>query len=131
MYSKKFNFTMDNYLLNLFKPWKLIALAIGIGILIVGSVYEDLPDWDIGISIIMAGLTFLTAPYVCLVIRNASFCHLPLAMFLAWFSIDGSYWLYNSLMGNIMVRDANFYCSAPLYFICGLLWSLDWNENDI
>ena len=34
------------------RPWKLITLAIGIAILIAGSFYYVIPDWDIPISLI-------------------------------------------------------------------------------
>jgi hypothetical protein len=45
--------TMQEFL----RPWKLITLTIGIAILIFGAYYEQSPDWDVGISILMAALT--------------------------------------------------------------------------
>lgn len=45
----------------LLRPWKLITLGIGVTLLIAGSYYYAAPDWDITISIIMAGFTYLTA----------------------------------------------------------------------
>lgn len=77
----------------------------------------------------MAVLTFLTAPWVCIEIRNKRWKSLPLAIFFAWFAIDGSYWLYNLAMGHMMVRDANAIASTPLYFICGLIWMLNGRLN--
>lgn len=115
---------MNYYFKDLFVPFKLFTLAIGIAILCFGAIYEQLPDWDFGVSFIMAILTFLTAPFVCITIKRLDWRRIPLAAFLAWFSIDGSYWIYNAIAGHLMVREANFYASTPLYFMCGLFWSL-------
>ena len=40
------------------RPWKLTTLFLGIGLLILGSVYTPAPDWDIAISLIMAIFTY-------------------------------------------------------------------------
>jgi len=45
------------------RPWKLMTLAVGIALLIVGSFYYEAPDWDIPISLIMAAFAYLTAPW--------------------------------------------------------------------
>ena len=49
--------------IELLRPWKLATLAIGIGLLVVGSFYYEAPDWDIPISIIMALMAYLTAAW--------------------------------------------------------------------
>jgi hypothetical protein len=115
---------MKNYFKDLFVPFKLFTLAIGIAILCFGAIYEQLPDWDFGVSFVMAILTFLTAPFVCITLKQLDWRRMPLAAFLAWFSIDGSYWIYNAIAGHLMVREANFYASTPLYFMCGLFWMM-------
>jgi hypothetical protein len=115
---------MKSYFKDLFVPFKLFTLAIGIAILCFGAIYEQLDDWDFGVSFVMAILTFLTAPFVCQAIKRLDWCMLPLAALFFWFSVDGSYVLYNSIAGHLIVREANFYASAPLYFMCGLFWSL-------
>lgn len=115
---------MKIYFKDLFVPFKLFTLAIGIAILCFGAVYEQLEDWDFGVSFVMAILTFLTAPFVCQTIKRLDWRMLPLAAFMFWISVDGSYWLYNSIAGHLMVREANFYASTPLYFMCGLFWSM-------
>jgi len=38
------------------RPWKLVTLAMGTGLLIAGSFIEGAPDWDIPISLIMAAI---------------------------------------------------------------------------
>ncbi|MGE5757901.1 MAG: hypothetical protein ACM3W8_03445, partial [Sideroxydans sp.] len=45
------------------RPWKLCTLLLGIALLIIGSLIHEAPDWDIPISIIMAVLAYLAAPW--------------------------------------------------------------------
>jgi len=108
------------------KPWKLLTLLFGLCVLIFGSYYERLPDWDIGISLIMGLLTFFTAPLCIEWIIKRDYKKLPLGLFLAWFSIDGSYWLYNAALNHEYFRAANWPASTPLYFMMGLFWYVDW-----
>ncbi|WP_231880945.1 hypothetical protein [Halothiobacillus diazotrophicus] len=75
------------------RPWKLGSLAVGIALLLIGSVVMPAPDWDVGVSFTMAILTYLTAPWFIHVIRRLNWKMIPLALFFAWFSIDGCYWL--------------------------------------
>jgi hypothetical protein len=105
--------------------WKLATLALGIGILIAGAAIEQLPDWDVGVSVLMAVLTYLTAPFFIRTIYRQQWRMLPLAVFLAWLSIDGSYCLYSEAMGHIYVREANAIASTPLYLIMGFVWLWD------
>lgn len=43
------------------RPWKLLTFSAGLGMLIGGSYFYRFSDWDVGVSIVMAGLTYLTA----------------------------------------------------------------------
>ncbi len=104
------------------RPWKLITLAIGLGILCYGSIYEQLGDWDIGVSLLMGILTYLTAPWCIKVFYRRQWALMPLALFCAWFTIDGSYVAYNILAGHMYVREANAIASTPLYFMMGFFW---------
>lgn len=54
---------MQKLLTEYLRPWKLCTLAIGLALLIAGSIYQPAPDWDIPISIIMALFTYLTAAW--------------------------------------------------------------------
>ncbi len=107
------------------RPWKLITLGIGVSLLIVGSFFYEAPDWDISISLIMAMLAYLTAPWSLRVIVERRWALWPAMLLATWFSVDGSYWLYwhfkNPVVLDLM-RDANFFASLSLYFICGLVW---------
>ena len=107
------------------RPWKLATLAAGIALLIVGSFYYEAPDWDIPISLIMASLAYLFAPWSLRVIVERRWRALPAALFVIWFTVDGCYWLYWRTKNPValeLMRDANFFASLALYGICGVLW---------
>lgn len=107
------------------RPWKLVTLALGIGLLIVGAQIERLPDWDTGISVLMGLLTYFTAPWAVRVFVQRRWKMMPVAFLAAWFTIDGIYFAWNAHLGPEMVdilRRANFWPSACLYLLCGFLW---------
>lgn len=118
-----------NYLLELRRPWKLVTFGIGMLWLLYGAVCYDICDWDVGISIIMGGLTYIFAPWSAMTI-NSSLRFRPhawplritVALIPAMFAVDWVYWLYHSAIGNRMMRWENFKVSMALYFICGILW---------
>ncbi|KAF0812904.1 hypothetical protein IGB42_02749 [Andreprevotia sp. IGB-42] len=107
------------------RPWKLITLSIGIGLLIAGSICTPSPDWDIPISFIMALLAYLTAPWSLRVIVARRWRWWPVMLFATWFTVDGCYaiyWHYQDPQALIWMRAANFPASLSLYCLCGLLW---------
>ena len=108
-----------------FRPWKLITLAIGIALLIVGSFYYNAPDWDIPISLIMAVLAYLTAPWSLRVILERKWRLWPAMLFFTWFTVDGCYaiyWHFQDPAALEMMRDVNFPASLSLYGMCGIVW---------
>lgn len=107
------------------RPWKLFTLAIGIALLIPGSFYYQAPDWDIAISLIMATLAYLTAPWSLRVIVERRWRYWPAMLFATWFTVDGCYWLYWHFKDPLaleLMREANFLASLSLYGICGVIW---------
>ena len=113
------------YLTEYSRPWKLITLAIGIALLIFGSFYYDAPDWDIPISLIMAILTYLTAPWSLRVVLERKWRLWPAMLFVTWFTVDGCYaiyWHFRNPIALEMMREANFLASLSLYGICGVIW---------
>lgn len=107
------------------RPWKLVTLAIGVALLIVGSFYYQAPDWDIPISLIMAILAYLTAPWSLRVILERRWRLWPAMLLATWFTVDGSYWLYWSFKDPValeLMREANFFASLALYGMCGVAW---------
>jgi hypothetical protein len=94
-------------------------------LLVLGAFYYEAPDWDIPISLIMAVLAYLCAPWSLRVIVERRWRHWPAMLFLTWFTVDGSYWLYWHFKNPVALehmRDANFLASLSLYGICGLIW---------
>lgn len=107
------------------RPWKLLTLALGIALLILGSFYYPAPDWDIPISFIMAILAYLTAPWSMRVLLERRWRDWPLMLFLTWFTVDGCYaiyWHFRNPLALALMRDVNFPASLALYAACGLLW---------
>lgn len=107
-----------------FRPWKLTTLAIGLGLLLVGADYYYAPDWDYTISFIMAILAYLTAPWAVRVFMIRNWAMIPLALFCYYFTVDGCYWLYWHIVdpNALEMREANFYASTCLYWLCGFIW---------
>ena len=104
------------------RPWKLVTLAIGLGWLLYGALFYDIGDWDVGVSLIMAGLTYLTAAPSARALLRREWRKLPLIVFWWWFAVDGSYLLWHTAVGNPIYREANFYASTCLYWLCGFIW---------
>lgn len=115
------------------RPWKLLAFAIGLSLLIIGSFYYDAPDWDIPISIIMATITYFAAPWSMRVILERQWKLFPAMLFITWFAVDGCYWIYWSLENPdaLQMRDVNFPASLSLYGICGVIWLYQGSLNDL
>lgn len=109
----------------LLRPWKLVTLAIGLALLIAGARLTPAPDWDIPISIIMAGVAYVTAPWCMRVLIERQWRWWPAMVCLTWFGVDGCYALYWSTVNPnalALMRDANAPASLSLFWMCGLLW---------
>lgn len=104
------------------QPWKLSALAIGLSWLLYGALNYGIQDWDVGVSIIMAALTYVSAPWCVRAIIGRRWSLIAGLIVMPWFAIDGSYLLWHTLAGNEMLREANFPASAALYWLCGFIW---------
>ena len=116
---------MTSWLHEYLRPWKLATLAFGIALLIAGSFYYQAPDWDIPISLIMALLAYLTAPWSLHVLVERQWRMWPAMLFATWFTVDGCYWIYWHFKNPValeMMREANFPASLSLYAMCGLVW---------
>lgn len=116
------------FMQEMLRPWKLITFSIGLGLLIWGASYNKFSDWwDIGVSIVMAVLTYLAASWAIRVLIERRWKMIPLAVFYSWLSVDGSYWAWHSFMGDAMFRDGQWQTSLCLWLICGFLWL--WNGS--
>ena len=106
------------------RPWKLLSLLCGIGILLVGARFSGLPDWDVAVSLIMAVPAYLTAPCSLRVFLERRWRQLPYALFWTWFSVDATYtayWFFTE-PAALLFRPANAAASLALYAACGLVW---------
>lgn len=118
------------YIKELKRPWKLTTFSLGMGWLVYGALYLHISDWDIGISLLMGGLTYLLAPWSVTAIAagirwrgKAWLLKILVALFLAWLTVDGVYVAYHSLRGNVIFRRENFFTSSALYFLAGIVWA--------
>ncbi|HQR53156.1 MAG TPA: hypothetical protein PLZ79_07780 [Burkholderiales bacterium] len=112
-------------MLEYLRPWKLLTLALGTGLLIIGALYYEAPDWDVPISLIMALLSYLTASWSMRIMLERRWKQWPAMLFWTWFTVDGAYWVYWRLVDPValdMMREANWPASLSLYWICGVIW---------
>lgn len=63
------------------RPWKLFSLACGTGLLIAGAYHYEAPDWDVPISLLMASLAYLTAPWSMRVMLERQWKKWPAMLF--------------------------------------------------
>jgi hypothetical protein len=109
----------------LLRPWKILTLFLGIALLVVGSLFYEAPDWDVPISMIMAAIAYLTAPWSMRVIVERKWMLWPQMLVTTWFAVDGCYWIYWNWRDPValaMMREANAPASLSLYWMCGLVW---------
>ena len=107
------------------RPWKLATFAAGLALLIAGAFYYRTSDWDVGISLIMGTLTYITAPWALGVVKSFQWRLFPGVLLAYWLTVDGSYTAYNACLGHPVsanLRWANFFASSLLYLLCGWLW---------
>ena len=65
----------------LLRPWKLFTFAVGMAWLLYGATHYNIPDWDVGISVIMGLLTYITSPMAVRILLSMQFKRYPLALF--------------------------------------------------
>ncbi|MDR0233756.1 MAG: hypothetical protein LBI31_02990 [Zoogloeaceae bacterium] len=104
------------------RPWKLASLAVGMCWLIWGALTLNIGDWDVGVSILMGGFTYLLAPCSARILLRRHWKTLPVALFFWWWCVDGVYMVWHLAAGNPIYREANFYASTCLYWLCGFIW---------
>lgn len=104
--------------------WKPVTYLIGLTWLIYGALNFGYSDWDIPISLIMSLSTYLTADHFIQAIKEKSPTRALIYGAGAWWSIDGCYYLYWSLVdSSAMLREGQWAMSLCLYLLCGLVWT--------
>lgn len=100
---------------------KLFLSLFGIFLLILGSLFNSLPDWDVYISILMGGLTAIHAPAFVRSIVEQKGNKLVVHLMIYIFIVDWLYVNYNEFIGASYVREENFIVSSLLYAIAGII----------
>jgi hypothetical protein len=113
------------------QPWKLVTLTIGTTWLLYGAIHYDIPDWDIGVSMIMASLTYVAAPWCARAVISLKWPLFAGVIIMSWFAVDGAYNLWHTVIGNPTFREANFMASGSLFWLCGFIWLARGSLHDI
>ena len=98
-------------------------------LLLYGALVYQISDWDVGVTLLMGTLTYLSAPW-CVRTLLISLRDRPrgwplqvlAALFVAWSVVDGDYTAYHTALGHQMFRRENALASTPLYFLAGFAW---------
>lgn len=107
------------------RPFNVATLAVGVALLLIGARVFPAPDWDVGISLVMASFAYLTAGWALEVLLDRRWRLAPLALLLGWWSVDGCYavyWHWRNPAALAAMRDANWPASLGLYLACGVIW---------
>jgi hypothetical protein len=103
---------------------KNVTFAFGLAFLIYGALNFGIQDWDVGVSLAMAFSTYATADWVVGVFRRSEYEKYLKAFFFIWFSVDGVYFIYWTLVNeDSMMRGIQWYPSLMMYLLCGIIWS--------
>jgi hypothetical protein len=118
---------LSGRLKNLAVAWKNFTFAVGLGWLLWGATFwTEYIDWDFGLSLLMAGSTYLFADWSLRVVKQRRYAMWPLAALATWWCVDGSYWLYWSLVNPaVSIREGQWPASLCLFLLCGLIWNGD------
>lgn len=139
MTEQTYSFWPDkSYARELIRPWKIFSFCISMSWLLYGALFYEVQDWDVGVTLMMGGLTYLLAPWSVYIIFYAIryrqknwYLHI-IAALVAWLLVvDWSYILYHTIMKNQTFREDNFYASTPLYFMAGIIWSYRGSLKDM
>lgn len=103
-----------------YKNWTFLS---GLLVLFAGAASGEFPDWNYTVSLWMAGWTYLCAHWSVSVFMDRRYRHWPMALVVTWLTVDGSYWLYWSVVNpSVMIREGQWPMSLCLYLLCGFIW---------
>lgn len=103
------------------KQWTFLA---GFAWLVYGALFFGYGDWDIPVSILMAGFTYFCADWCWNAWRNLEWRKWPATVLATWWCVDGVYWLYWSQVNpDAMFREGQWQMSLCLFLLCGVIWS--------
>lgn len=114
------------------EPWKPITFALATAVIAAAAPYSGDPTWDLGDSLLVSCVVFLTSPWAVgaiyrelLGVQGRSWRRLYVAMVAFWLPC----WTYDAY---ILLRDgiypptwwSNLGLSGPICLLAGLLWNL-------
>ncbi len=124
------------YRLFLLSRWKLGTFAFAALAMIIVAPYTGDPTWDYVDAAFMSVLTFLTAPWAVGTLylafrRQAKPVHVYIAVCVWMFSASWAYDVYILLKHGYYPPTwlPNIVLSSILYFVAGLMWSLQKKEG--
>lgn len=118
----------------LIRPVRLASLAVGILILIAGSIWTPSIDWDVPLCFVMGLPAYVLAPWAFRQMYYFRWKWMPLAGLAMWFVIDGVYSAYWTLVGFdslAIFRPANFFYCIWLFWISGFVWNIDLSKRTV
>lgn len=113
--------------------WRFGTFAVGLYLLYFGSLLYHAPDWDLGVSVLMAVATAAVMPmfHGCVVVAiihkvpTARVLAGLQAFFIGCFPVQVVYSLYWQWMGTPEVQAfENFGASWVLFLACWVIWYL-------
>ena len=116
----------EHYAMNSKSSFKNLTFLIGLSWLLYGALTYGYPDWDIGVSLLMATATYFTADKVVRSIRFGLWRTWPLMLFYTWFAVDGTYLIYWTIKDRVILlqmRDSQWPFSLCLFLLLGVVWS--------
>ncbi len=108
--------------------FKNLTFLIGLSWLLYGALTYGYPDWDVGVSLLMATATYFTADKVVMAIRTLDWKAWPRMLVFTWFAVDGSYtvyWFCRNRNTLLAMQDAQWPVSLCLFLLCGVIWTVD------
>jgi len=103
---------------------KNITFAIGLAWLLWGALTLGYPDWDVGVSLLMAASTYLFADWCWLAIVRVEPSKWAAVVFYTWWCVDGSYTVYWGLLQpSVMIREGQWPMSLCLFLLAGAVWA--------
>ena len=111
---------------------RLAILLLGIAILFSGSILTPSDDWDVGVCVVMGVFSYLFSPWAFRQVWNFRWRMMPLAALTLWVVVDGvyvAYWALRDFDALSVFRTMNFIYSAPLFWLSGFVFNIDFCEN--
>jgi hypothetical protein len=103
-------------------PWRIVTLIAGFVLLIIGADYFVFPDWDYGVSALMALATYALMPRFHRAVQQRDGL---LAVLIVVFCVDTTYSMYlQSMEMTLDLRWANLGASGVLFGFCWVIWCL-------